>query len=393
MKNFERIIRRLQSMHTAYCFDGERMGMMSSYVLYKDKLKGEYLDLFERIEIYGISMMIEDNKFEEAMMSLVDVMCEAQSEGRPATDIVGKDVEMFCKEFFENPNYAKNWFSDIPNLAYRFSVISLIFFVLDIVFPETETSNIMNLTSDMAPAVIGLLFGMVLSAILSVVIRKIAPRKRIRLGVLAGIGIICMATSGILTFALFEEYDMKVPAVVSTLVCLVYILGYKMIVWKKRYEDHGNIRRTEEEKSRTFRGVFQETLKETMENESVDLDLLKNLHKKYNRKNRKKPISYEEFDAKLWKEQKSMEKESKYLGIFFLVLVICSVAGTSLTSTLADTLIFAVILSVMEFLIWKFFKNTTKLGYEMRQKILDKAKEENITVIELAIREENVSQC
>lgn len=367
--------------------------MMSSYVLYKDKLKGEYLDLFERIEIYGISMMIEDNKFEEAMMSLVDVMCEAQSEGRPATDIVGKDVEMFCKEFFENPNYAKNWFSDIPNLVYRFSVISLIFFVLDIVFPETETSNIMNLTSDMAPTMIGLLFGMVLSAILSIVIRKIAPRKRIRLGVLAGIGIICIAASGILTFALFEEYDMKVPAVVSALVCLVYILGYKMIVWKKRYEDHGNIRRTEEEKSRTFRGVFKESLKEAMENESVDLDLLKNLHKKYNRKNRKKSISYEEFDAKLWKEQKSMEKESKYLGIFFLVLVICSVAGTSLTSTLADTLIFAVILSVMEFLIWKFFKNTTKLGYEMRQKILDKAKEENITVIELAIREENVSQC
>lgn len=361
---------------------------MSSYVVYKDKLKGEYLDLFERIEVYGISMLVDDDRFEEAMMSLVDVMCEAQEEGKPVTEIIGNDVETFCQEFFENPNYAKNWLFDVPNGVYRFSIIALVFFVLDILFPETETTNLMHITSNMGPAVVGFLFGTVFSVITGMFIRKIAPKKTIRLGTLTVAGIVIVFVCCVATLTLFKEWDIKVPAVVSCIICLCYILAYKMVVWRKRYRAHGSIRKTEEEKSRTIRGVFRETLRETMEEDMLDLDILKSFYKRYDRKNKRKTLSFADFDAILLKEQKFMKNESKYMGIFFIVLVVVMIAIVYRTSSPGDTLLFGVILTVIEFLIWKASANITKIGYEMRQKILNRAEEEHITVVELAMREE-----
>lgn len=73
--------------------------MRDSYMLYTDKLEGEYKDVFKQIENYVMAERIDEDTQEEYMGELLDVFLIAQEEGRPAAKITGDDIGHFCKSF------------------------------------------------------------------------------------------------------------------------------------------------------------------------------------------------------------------------------------------------------------------------------------------------------
>lgn len=75
---------------------------MASYLIEKDKLKGEYNKVFDRVEGYTIIRDIDEDTKEEMLMNLVDMLYSAQLDEKPVEKIVGKDIDQFCKEYFQN---------------------------------------------------------------------------------------------------------------------------------------------------------------------------------------------------------------------------------------------------------------------------------------------------
>ena len=73
--------------------------MKDSYVFYKDKLQGEYKDVFDQVEMYVNCENIDELTREDRLGSLLDMLLSAQESGRPVKKVVGNSIEDFCKMF------------------------------------------------------------------------------------------------------------------------------------------------------------------------------------------------------------------------------------------------------------------------------------------------------
>ena len=73
--------------------------MRDSFILYTDKLKGEYLEVFDKIQLYVNSFDIDEDTREDQLGNLLDTFLSAQDENRSVYDITGKDIAAFCKSF------------------------------------------------------------------------------------------------------------------------------------------------------------------------------------------------------------------------------------------------------------------------------------------------------
>ena len=63
---------------------------METYIEEKRKLKNEYREIFEKVETYAAVRCVEGETREEMLMNLVDMLCMAQEEGKPAEKNCGK---------------------------------------------------------------------------------------------------------------------------------------------------------------------------------------------------------------------------------------------------------------------------------------------------------------
>ena len=70
-----------------------------SYRQYKRHLNDIYRPVFERIEAYVTTQNIDLKIHEERMSELLDIFLNAQSEEKPVRDIIGNDIDRFCKNF------------------------------------------------------------------------------------------------------------------------------------------------------------------------------------------------------------------------------------------------------------------------------------------------------
>ena len=120
--------------------------MRNSYTLDKDQLKGEYKDAFEQIDMYCLSLNINDDAKEERMSELLDIFLNAQEEEKPVEKITGSNIESFCKRYFSGLNW-KNQLLELADtlktLAWFLLVIEVIFLV-SFVFDEKPIDNILH---------------------------------------------------------------------------------------------------------------------------------------------------------------------------------------------------------------------------------------------------------
>ncbi len=133
---------------------------MVSYVVYKDKLKNEYSDAFDKIETYAMTIGIPEQPREEMLAEILDTLYEAQERGTPVEQIVGLDVKQFCKKCFQDYTYAGNFLKDLPSMFFRIAILVFIGSVLELGFMEEETT-MLHATTDLGGFVCGLICGLV----------------------------------------------------------------------------------------------------------------------------------------------------------------------------------------------------------------------------------------
>lgn len=214
--------------------------MKADYVLLQDRLKGEYKDAFQKVQMYSTSNLIGEDTESELMMELLDHMLMAQEKGKPVSTIVGDDIEGFCEIFFSEYKLG-NRFVDFLKTLYRMAWIMLVFAILDLVIGDGALSS--SDIGAIGAIVLGGLSGSLSILIIYLLIRPLVKKRKVNATALNAIYIVLLLASVIITCVLANRYSINVPAWVAVTLPTVYIVVYYIVNAVTNYKKNERRRR------------------------------------------------------------------------------------------------------------------------------------------------------
>ncbi len=354
--------------------------MKDSYVWHKDKLKGDYLKVFDKIELYGQTGSMDALTYEERMMDLVDMFITAQDKGRPVQKIIGTDVEAFCGEYFGEYTW-KDRMKSLPKQMLPLAWLLFVFAIFDILVLVTDMENgssFWTWKTDASGWLFGYAWGILVSVIIGVLLRPFVFRsKKLSPNILA-IATLIIGFGGIFCFAdLMPMIEM--PVWVELLVSGGYLLLYYVVRGFLNYRNHGSIKSQEIVSKISFWGKVDE---------GIIQDLPKIHKKRFEKKNEKlakknKPlISEERYMEEFRKEVVIDKKVSLVSTIIIIVFLAVVVVSQMFQSGIADgalllTLLFFIEIPIIKWT-WKGYKNSP------REIVLNRCEELGIGIVEYA---------
>lgn len=352
------------------------------YSYMEAQLRDEYREVFEKTELYGVISEVNTEVQDELMMNLFDLLLTAQTEGKPVEKIVGPDMEKFCKEYFQNYNW-KERMKYFPVQIYRFMRAVFILELLDFFLLE-ENVDLLRAQSDITPYIGGFGLSLVFTMIVDVFVRPMMFRLRIK-PIFYYIGILVFwAAALVICILLTDGLVFAIPMFPILVVSGTYVTLYLIIrsVW--RYRRYGSIRRPRSEAKQFERSI---------EKESQEMLMLDIMLKRYQSKNKrlekkgKKGLTPGEYTAQVRAEYEKVKNSWKWGIVIFAIIILAGVIPTALTSTFWDTVLFTLVLCVVETGIyyWFIFK-IERDNNRARKDILDACDREGISVIEYAMR-------
>ena len=319
--------------------------MIDSYVLYADKLKGEYAETFKEIEFYCNTAGLDDDSREERLSELLDMFLNAQESGKSVKKIVGSDIAWFCKEFCSDIDFKsrlKVLAKTIKSLVWFMFVLAgldLITVICDIV-NGYDVSLFTSSNTDVGKYTFGLIamevFAFLFNMLIIMIIHRFkkVPTKKQRIGfyILTG----GLAIAGYILAMIFMP-PIKFPTFVTFVLCGVYLaVYYKFIVNKDRVKV----------------SIFDRNEQTQAEYNSTAINEFHRENEKRIKKG-KAPKTPEEFVEKYRK----LVKPSKLGKLSYIAYPLITVVACLLIEfdTTFDMIIFAIILSVVELLFARFF--------------------------------------
>lgn len=355
--------------------------MKADYILLQDRLKGEYKDAFQKVQMYSTSNLIGEDTESELMMELLDHMLMAQEEGKPVSTIVGDDIEGFCEIFFSEYKLG-NRFVDFLKTLYRMAWIMLVFAILDLVIGDGVLSS--SDIGAIGAIVLGGLSGSLSILIIYLLIRPLVKRRKVNATALNAIYIVLLLASVIITCVLANRYSINVPAWVAVTIPAVYIVVYFIVNAITNYKKYRSIRKPKEAKLSFFGGVKESVSRELPE------EWLEQWTKKNERRRRKgqTPLSEEEFMEKLDKQYDY--RRSQIMNV--LVFSICTFGLLLMELVFAappmkEFAWHAAILILCESGVCAFYSSSGKNACATYAKMRARMKAENLTFAEYVAKD------
>ena len=351
-----------------------------------EQLNDQYRDVFEKATMYGAYNGVEKDAYEDKLMNLFDLLMEAQHEGRPVEKIIGGDVESFCKNYFMDDESEKWWLKRLKFL-FRIMTCIFIFFGLDMFFPLSEGKNIFDVKSDVTPFVVGLFGGIIIDSILSVLVKPMIFKKKIKPVVYSVITmliwIVCIMGSTIL----FDGFAIEIPSFWLWLATGIYVVLYLLVRTVYRYKKYGHIRKYDKEERQIKKEFNQEISVKSVEGAAAQgmASRFKTLNKRRIKKGLP-GLTQKEYADEVEKQWEFSHKIDKFLVLVFAAFVIVPAAHEMITNSIVEGLVLGAMLFVIEFFIWRFFDKANKNAEISQKNILDECEKEGITVVEYAER-------
>ncbi len=360
---------------------------MVSYVVYKERLQGEVRTTFEKVETYAQVMNIPETVREEMMAELLDLLYEAQQRGDRVSDMIGEDVERFCKEYFCMNHPIRNTFLQLVGVFYRCAWIALVLCMLDVFVWSEGAKTIWTATTGLGPVVIGILIGMISGIPFILIMRMLLFRwKKLTNNLFLLLDIVySVFVLIVLLPTCMSKMIMFTCRVAPVMIgCILYIVVYHAVRLRRRYHRYGTIRRPADRVTMkdTMHHIWNDTTRETQ------YDLLDMLIKGYENKNKrlckygKEPVSPEAFTEKVRKKEK-YAKANKWIYSVMYVVIVVGCSFTIFRESFVDGLIFFLILAVLEFFLFRFFYKTDQAGCQRRAELIAQCDQEGITLVEL----------
>ena len=362
--------------------------MRDSYMLYMDKLQGEYKETFQKISTYVLSQNIDTDTAETQMGELLDTFLLAQEEGRAVEKIVGNNLEAFCKTFCSQFGW-KNAFINLIDkwtiFAWLFVVVGgveILFMILDVVSGVGVDFWTYESTFNITGYILGIAVTMVIETIVNIITVKLLFKKNLCKGVMKIINVIQIATLVICFFVVFgllqvDSFNLfKAPSWSLLVVGGIYLSLYYWF----------NKERVKERKQNkvSFFGMIKEEIEK-----DTDVEFQKELQKQYEKKNAR--LLKKGKDAWSWKEfvayqEKDVQKAYKMKNYYdWLPLIITVPLGFLwyLDNGFGiDLVIYVVILLVGEFLLMKGMWKIVKSALDVKSAWIEVEKKKMETEIE-----------
>lgn len=350
-----------------------------NYLMLKDKLKGEYAKVFDKVQLYVEVRNMNGTIVEDMMMNLLDMLLTAQDEEKPADKIIGNDIEKFCQSYFEEYNIQTRIKNQIPQRVYFFMKCVFILEILELLFCISEENfNLLKATTDISGFMAGLLGGVLILAICNVFVKPFIFRwEKMSAMTFDIITIIASIAMILVCCGLIGDREVNIPMLPVILVSGIYIVLYVIVRAVLRYKDHGSIWKEE----KIFQGSWFRGIRE-----SVEMELPAEFVKKYDRINKrrmrwgKEEMTPDEFTEKLRKENKNDEKYSMVFVIVLSAVIVGMVIHSAVTESVFDAAILFIILCVLEAPIYYLFFS----GMKTRRRVLEKCEEKGVNIIDYA---------
>lgn len=107
---------------------------MSIQSLAYETLHTTYQKTFFKVSMYATQHFLSHKVVEDALYNLYDILLQAQSDNVPVETIVGEDVTLFCKRYFDKPHF----FESVYSLLVRTFFSILMIFCVEYLFLNIE---------------------------------------------------------------------------------------------------------------------------------------------------------------------------------------------------------------------------------------------------------------
>ncbi len=344
-------------------------------------LKGEYKEAFTKIDMFGSMGNVNMDIYEDRILNLYDMFVEAQEEGKPVEKIIGKDIEGFCKAYY-NCCEEKKWYVDVLKRFCNIMTIIFVYCMLETLWVREDKIVFFEDRINIMPIVVGLIVGFILVGLGKLINKQVTFKKEKVNPAPYSILLLVVFVVGVIFAPLFkDDINISLPLGVTTIVsgAITGIYLLTIIIIKVANRDKNRLLKEEKEQRK-------EVLDE-IEFRAGIKDVADGMVTRYNKKVKKhqkkgKTYTYDEFIQSIRKE---MKDEKQYNIIVGAILIIW--AGINVVKCFFETepipyIVFTVIMIVAEIFIYKWFIKFNKeqtLSYEI---ILGECEKRGITVAE-----------
>lgn len=356
--------------------------MKNSYSFYMDKLKDEYKETFEKIELYSMvckNQRQEDDR-EEILMQILDMILAAQQDKVPVNHVIGEDLETFCEQVFsqETRNHV---FYDFMNSIKRVMFVYFIFTSISLWFKILDGQGWRCMDESIVVVIVS--FGvtyLILDGIIRFFRKRVFRYKKMNGSKLAIILLLSMIIVIPLSVYVNDFIHVEIPEWSIVLVSGGYLFAFYTIQFYQK-----RVHNKEKEKV---------TKRETVHfSDLVSIDIPVDIVKGYYKKNEirekkgKKPIPEDEFMRKFRKEGAPWKlKLFKVLTEIITWLMMLSLGWNSIylviTKFSIDALTDVGISVFFAVLLYKYNHWIAKIC-STRMKIAQQCIKENITLFQL----------
>lgn len=353
-----------------------------NYYLMETQLDGSYRKVFERAQLYAAMKNIDTDFMDERLSELYDMLVTAQAENKPVERIVGKDTDVFCRNMFEDFTLAER-LRFLPKRMFTFMTFLLVLLLVNF-YADDGFLRFFTYETDMLPYFIGLATGLVMVLISSGLILPAAYKNKNKKS--DTWSVVMIAAFFVLVFGSLYvsnklELSLLMPAAPMLLVSGGYVIIYLAVrsVW--RYKKYGTL--IDEQKRMRKKAYSMRELSGIAPFATQDeIELMKTWRKKCDKLIRKGKYTPETCIEKFKKDERMNDIADKGIFWFYIALYLFAVIFTRFDgeSTLFDTLVFALILGVAEYFIYRFFIKAFRSGAAVRKHIIADAEKSGLSM-------------
>lgn len=360
---------------------------MIDYTSMEDRLNGEYRQVFQKAELYSDMNGIHENVKADKMMNLLDLLMTAEENGKPVAGIIGSDVEKFCQDYFADYDIRAQ-ICLIPEKLYYLALCLGSALLIEMLFPEEPSADLLHRHSDIMPFVGGIFAGGIVGILLRYLIGPFIFRaKKIPVIVYHVLACILVVIADVVVSVIcLMKCEVLLPVFPLLVGDVVYMAGYLLVRSVLRYRKTGSIRKT-----KLLGQEFEFHLLRADDGFSDRLDqktqevLVKRFQRINRRRSRRKQsaMSTQEFIQKVRKEDATIPIWVWSLGIIYVIL-----GGNIIVDEISSigwgfgTVVLIAIVLLLYIPLFLFLRNCFYQGAKARAKILEAWDEYGVVITE-----------
>lgn len=337
----------------------------------ESQFSGAYREAFDGAYKYTVFSRFSAEYTEEKMAELYDLLLTAQSEGKPASMIVGEDIEAFCKEYFSDYE-PENKLADFAGSIFAVALTALLFALFDWLTAEGSPA-FSQYRLNTSPVICGICGGLLLGGLMRLMKPLVMKSKKIGAGAWALIYLGLFAVVIGVCAGIFGDRFPSIPMLPVVLTSAAYVVLYLLVTSVLRYRKTGSLRRPK--KASPYKDSYYTQLEDKDLRRFIEKGWLKRWQKK-----QKRGMAEADFRGEIAKLEKFNGISNKVVDAMFIVIPAIAVILVAKDSALSDTLLFAGILTVVEYFVWKLLHKANLENAALRAHILADAEQSGLTL-------------